>query len=152
MSFLFGAPNHAYEVALRAFEHNRGALILMRKKLLIRKNFSATFVSMDALELDLRQEISRHAVDSIKLTLLAAVRTSVRVLLEPLILAITAQRLLASFALDWVFENIVADSADKLAEKCLNLSLVEDKFLFVNVLGVNFAFINQTFHTFHIII
>jgi hypothetical protein len=72
----------------------------------------AAFVLMAASELDLTEQIPRHPIDSVKLALLSAIRTRVRILHEPVSFAVTAKRLLAILALDGVLQDVVADAAD----------------------------------------
>lgn len=62
----------------------------MCEELLVWQYLCAALANVRAAEHQLGKEVARHAVDAIKLALLTAVGTCVRVLLEPVRLAITA--------------------------------------------------------------
>lgn len=65
-----------------------------------------------ALEHQLAQQIASHSVDSVELTFLPAEGTGVGVVLEPMVLAVTAQWLLALLALYGIFQHIVTYSTN----------------------------------------
>ena len=54
---------------------------------------------MAAPKLNFTKQIPGHSVDSVELTLVPTERTGVGILLEPMIFAVAAQRLLTCFAL-----------------------------------------------------
>lgn len=85
----------------------------MLEQFFIWQDLLAALVRMAALELDFAQQVPCHSINSIELTLFPAVGACVWILLEPMILAVDAERLLADFALNWVFEHVVADSANQ---------------------------------------
>lgn len=89
---------------------------------------------MAAPELYLTKQVARHPVDAVELALVAAVRTGVRVLHEPVRLAVTAERLLAVLALDGVLQDVVADTADQLRQEGLDVLRVMYPILLVDVL------------------
>ena len=143
---LFWRANDSDKTALGTSEYDRCALLLMSEELLILKYLGAALANVRAAEHQFRKKIARHTVHAIKLTLLAAVGTRVRVLLEPVRLAVTAQRLLACFALNRVLEHIITDATDELRQECLNVRLVEYLVFFEDKLLVLPPLVNYTFH------
>lgn len=143
---LLWRANDADVAALSAPENNRRARLLMREELLVWKDFGAALTDVRAAELKLAQEVARHTVDAIELALLAAVGACIRVLLEPVRLAVAAKRLLACLALDWVLEHIIADATDELRQERLNVRRVENLVLFVDELRVLPTLVNYAFH------
>ena len=118
----------------------------MSENLFIGVHFLTALVLVAASKLNLMEKISGHPVHSIKLRLFPAEGACVRVLLEPVELAVTAQRLLAVFALYRVFQNVVTDGANQLRQKSLNLLRVKNPFFFVEILLVIFVLVNDAFH------
>ena len=149
VGLLFECAVCAHEGTGGAFEDDRGTLVLVRKQLFVRQHFSAALLVVAALKHQLAQQISGHAVHSVELTLLSTEWTGVGVVLEPVVLAVAAQRLLALLALDWVLQHVVADATNELLEECLHLHGVRDFLLFVYVLLVLLSLINYTFHSFN---
>ena len=147
MSFLLLRAKDSHERALLAFEQDCGTLILMRKQLFITHDFSAALVFVAASELNFTKEISGHSVYPVELTFLSAKGAGVWILLKPRILTIPTQRLLASFAFDGVFEDVVADAADQFRQKSIHLLSVIDFVFFINIFFIAFVFVNDAFHT-----
>ena len=123
-----------------------GALLLVGEQLFVGQNLLAPFVRVAASEHQFAQEVASHPVNAVELGLLAAIRAGVGVLLEPLILAVTTERLLAILALDGVLKDIVADAADQLRQKRLHLGSVEDLVLFIIELHVHRLFVHYALH------
>ena len=145
---LVGAPDDADELAVLAPEYNCGTLVLVLKQLFIRHDFLASFVLVAAAKHELAQEISRHAVHPIKLALIPAVRARIGVLHEPVRFTVTAQGFFTILAFDWVFENIIANAADELREKRLNMGCIENFVFFIDKLLVLKRFFNDALHGF----
>lgn len=70
-----------------------------------------------ALELQFAQKVPSHSVDSVELTLFTAERTGVRIVLEPVVLAVSTQRLLTLLAFNRVFEHVIANPTDELLQE-----------------------------------
>lgn len=138
MLFLVLAAYLSYKLTVRTPENNRRTLVLVCKELLIRQYLLAAFVHVAAPKLYLAQQIPRHAVDAVELALVSAVGAGVWVLHEPMRLAITAQWLLAIFALDGVFQNVVADAADEFGEEGFDVLRIKNLIFFVDELLVLF--------------
>lgn len=103
---------------------------------------------MCAPEQELGQQIASHTIDAIKLRLLATVRARVRVLLEPVRLAVAAQRLLARLTFNWILEHVVANATDQLRQERFNLLHIEYFVFFIHELLVLATLINDAFHFF----
>ena len=86
-------------VALLAAEDDGGAGVLVPEEVVVAADFLAALLSVHTLEADLAQQVTRDAVDLVELGVAAAEGAVVRVLLEPLGLAVGADWLLAHFAL-----------------------------------------------------
>ena len=99
---LLGRTDDPLEVALAAIEDDGGAIVLVAEQFVVRDHLLAALILVATLELDFAKEITCHSINSIELALDPAVGAGVRILLEPVRLAVTAQGLLASFTLDWV--------------------------------------------------
>lgn len=72
----------------------------------------AALISVAASELDFAKQVPSHTIDPVKLTLVAAKWTGVRILHEPMSFAISAKWLFTCLALDGVLQNVVANSTD----------------------------------------
>ena len=107
------SANNADKTTVGASEDDGGTLVLVGKQLLVRQHFGASFVLVAAVEEDLAEQVSRHAVDSVELRLLSAVGTGVWVLLEPECFAVAAKRLFAVLALKRILKHVVADAANE---------------------------------------
>lgn len=144
--FLILAADDAHELAVRTSEDYGWTLVLVREQFLVRHDLLAALIGMNASELYLAKQIARHPVDPIELTLVAAVRACVRVLHEPVSLAITAEWLLTVFALDWVLQDVVADAANELRQEGLHVLRVVDLVLLVDELLVHFRLVDDVLH------
>ena len=69
---------------------------------------------MTTFEHNLAQQIPGHPIHPVELTFVTTKRTGVWILLEPMGLALAAQRFLAGFAFNWIFENIIANTTNQL--------------------------------------
>ena len=67
---------------------------------------------MAASELNFAEEIACHAVYTVELGFVAAVRTRIRILHKPMRLTITTQRLLTILAFNRILQNIITNAAD----------------------------------------
>jgi hypothetical protein len=67
-----------------------------------------------AFKHDFAKEVPGHSIDPVKLTLVSAEWTGVRILLEPVSFAIAAERFFTNDAFNWIFEYVVADTANQL--------------------------------------
>ena len=85
-------------------------------------------------KLNFAQEIACHSVDPVELALVPAVWTSVRILHEPMGLAVTTKRLLTGLALNGVLQDVVADAANELGQEGLDVLRVVNPVLLVNEL------------------
>ena len=101
---------------------------------------------MTTTELDFAKKIPRHPIDPIELTFVSAEWARIRILLEPMRLAITTQRLLARLALYGILQNIIADSAEELGQESLDVLCVVDPIFFVDVLTIHRRLVNYTLH------
>lgn len=134
VGFLLGTSNHSHKRALVASVDNGWTLILMRKQLLIWNHLLASLVSVTAPEHELAEEVPRHSVHAVKLTLVPAEWASVRVLLKPVSFAVAAQWLFANNAFYRVLKDIVADPTDKFGQKRLDVRFVKNAVFFKAVL------------------
>ena len=114
VSLLLWSTQDACKGALRTFPNDGRALVLMCKNLFVRVHLLAALVLMATPKLNLMQQISGHAINSVKLRLFPAEWACIRVLLEPVELAVAAQRLLTVFALNGVFKYVVTNWTDQL--------------------------------------
>lgn len=146
MLLLVRAAYDAHELAVWASEDDCWALVLVREEFLIGQHLLAALVFVDASELYFAQEVPRHPVHAIKLTLIATVWAGIWILHEPVRLAIAAKWLFTILAFNWILEDVVTDSADKLRQECLYVLRIVDLFFFVDVLLINFCFVNDLIH------
>ena len=93
----------------------------MVEQLFVWHHLLAPLVCMAALEHDFAQKISSHPINSIKLTFISAKWASVGILLEPVSFTVTAEGLLAHDALDWIFQDVVANPTYKLGQEGINV-------------------------------
>lgn len=121
-----------------ASKNDSWALVLMLKKFFIWEDFGAPFIMMTTFEHNFAQKIPGHPVHPVELTFVSAKRTGIRILLEPMGLALAAQRFLAGFAFNWVFENVIANTANQLGQECLNMGSVVYFFLLKAVFRIDF--------------
>jgi len=135
---LIWAAYYSHKLTVWTSENNCWALVLMSKKFLIRQYLLASFILMDAPELDFTQQVPRHPVDPIKLTFISTVWTSVGILHEPMSFAVTAKRLFAILALNGILKDVVADSTDKLGQERFNMLRIINLFFFVYELLILF--------------
>ena len=148
MSFLIAATDNTHKRTTLTFKNNSRALILMGKQLFIWYHICASFIGMYAFKHDFTKEISCHPVYSIELALLSAERTSIWVLLEPLVFAVTTERLFTCLTFNWVFQYVIADATNQLCQECFNVTCVEYFLLFIDVLLINLTLVYYLFHSF----
>lgn len=122
MRFLLRRANHPHVLTLTTFENYCWTLILMLKELLIRNYFGTPFIRMTTFELDFTQKVPCHSINTVKLTLIPAIRTNIWILLKPMVLAITTDWFLTCLAFNWVFKDIVAYATYKFTKKCFNMA------------------------------
>lgn len=101
---------------------------------------------MTTTKLDFTEKVPCHPIDPIELTFVSAEWARIRILLKPLRLAISTQRLLARLALDRILQYVVADSAKELSQKSLHVLRVVDPILLEDVLAVHRRLVNYTLH------
>ena len=83
----------------------------MFEKTFIWQNFFATVGSVSAFKLEFAKQILGHSVDLAKHSFIAAIRTLDVFSYVPLVHASTADWFLTLFALKWIVENHVANTA-----------------------------------------
>ena len=76
-----------------------GAIILVRKQALIRKDLVAALILMAAVKFELAKEVPSDTIHLVELGLVAAKGAAIRVLQKPFGLALPTHGLLARFAL-----------------------------------------------------
>lgn len=121
-----------HELAVVATEYYRRAIRLMLEYVLIDAEFFAAAISIAALKAYFSEEIPCDSVDLVKLGVAPAEGAVIRVLGEPVSLAVGADGFLADLALERILENVVADSADKFGKKRSHISLVVNEVLLVH--------------------
>jgi len=106
----------------------------MSKKLFVWHHLLAPLVTVTAPEHQLAEKVSGHSIYPIKLTLVSAEWAGVWILLEPMSLAVTTQRFFTNNALDWIFQNVVADTTDEFSQESFHVRFIEYAVLLETVL------------------
>ena len=94
--------------------------------------FAATF-PVTALEFDLCEEVACDSIDLIELAVTSTEWTVVRVLGEPVTLAVGANWLLTDLTLKWILQDVIADAADKFGKECGHVRFVLYEVLLVYI-------------------
>ena len=106
----------------------------MGKKFFVWHHLLATLVTVTAPEHQLAEKVSGHSIYPIKLTLVSAEWTGVWILLEPVSLAVPAKRFFTNNTLNWIFQNVVADTTDKFSQESFHVRFIEYAILLETVL------------------
>jgi hypothetical protein len=110
----------------------------MLKKFFVRKDIRTPLFSVAASENQFAKKVSCHSVNSIKLTFISTVWTSVWILHEPVGFAVAAQRLFTIFTFNWIFQNIITNTTDQFRQKSFYVTQVKYPFFFVDKLLILF--------------
>jgi len=106
----------------------------MSKKLFVWHHLLAPLVTVTAPKHQLAEKVSGHSIYPIKLTLVSAEWAGVWILLEPMGLAVTTQRFFTNNTLDWIFQNVVADTTDEFSQESFHVRFIEYAVLLETVL------------------
>ena len=120
-------------LALIATEDYCRAIALMFEDVRVGVDLFAAAISVAALEFYFCQQIPGDSIDLIKLRVRATERAMIRILSEPVSLAVGAYGFLADLALEWVLEYVVADAAYQLRQERCHIRLIVDVVLLVHV-------------------
>lgn len=123
----------AHVGAVDAAENYGRATGLVLEDVIVGAHFFATTFAVAALELYFRQKITSDSIHLIELRIGSAERAVIRVLSEPVALAVRADRLLAYFALEGVLQYVVTHATYELGQECSHISLIVNVILLIYV-------------------